>query len=259
MEREQPLLEVSQLQAGYGPLQVIWDVSLRVEQGEFVALIGPNGAGKTTTLRAIMGLVRPLSGTITFEGQTLNGLKANQITRKGISFVTEDLDLFDGMTVHDNLILGGFSLHDRTQVEQTLESVYELFPILAERHRQLAGTLSGGERKMLAIGRGLMLSPSLILVDEPSLGLAPKLVLAVFEALKQLHERGSTILLVEQNVYTTLHMTNRAYVLENGQVVMEGPSSDLLQNEHLQKTYISMGAAEEGGFSAPADGGGPAI
>jgi branched-chain amino acid transport system ATP-binding protein len=253
------LLEVSQLQASYGPLQVIWDVSLRVEQGEFVALIGPNGAGKTTTLRAIMGLVKPLSGTIAFNGQTLNGLKANQITRKGISFVTEDLDLFDGMTVHDNLILGAFSLHDRAQVEGTLESVYDLFPILAERHRQLAGTLSGGERKMLAIGRGLMLSPSLILVDEPSLGLAPKLVLAVFEALKQLHERGSTILLVEQNVYTTLHMTNRAYVLENGQVVMEGPSSDLLRNEHLQRTYISMGAAGEGGFPAPADGGGPAL
>ena len=253
------MLEVSQLQASYGPLQVIWDVSLRVEQGEFVALIGPNGAGKTTTLRAIMGLVKPLSGTIAFNGQTLNGLKANPITRKGISFVTEDLDLFDGMTVHDNLILGAFSLHDRAQVEGTLESVYDLFPILAERHRQLAGTLSGGERKMLAIGRGLMLSPSLILVDEPSLGLAPKLVLAVFEALKQLHERGSTILLVEQNVYTTLHMTNRAYVLENGQVVMEGPSSDLLRNEHLQRTYISMGAAGEGGFPAPADGGGPAL
>ncbi len=253
------MLEVSQLQASYGPLQVIWGVSLHVEQGEFVALIGPNGAGKTTTLRAIMGLVKPLSGTIAFNGQTLNGLKANQITRKGISFVTEDLDLFDGMTVHDNLILGAFSLHDRAQVEGTLESVYDLFPILAERHRQLAGTLSGGERKMLAIGRGLMLSPSLILVDEPSLGLAPKLVLAVFEALKQLHERGSTILLVEQNVYTTLHMTNRAYVLENGQVVMEGPSSDLLRNEHLQRTYISMGAAGEGGFPAPADGGGPAL
>lgn len=248
------MLEVKELQAGYGPLQVVWDVSLQVGQGEFVALIGTNGAGKTTTLRAIAGLIKPLSGTISFMGQSLSGLKANHIARKGISFVTEELNLFEGMSVRDNLLLGAFTQHNRKQVQATLDFVYETFPVLAERQRQLAGTLSGGERKMLGIARGLMLCPALILVDEPSLGLAPKLVLAVFEALKRLHERGATILLVEQNVNTTLHLTDRAYVLENGRVIMSGPSRALLENEYLQRTYIGMGM---GTAAAPAPEGRP--
>ena len=232
------MLQVTDLQAGYGALQVLWDVSLTVSEGEFVALIGPNGAGKTSTLRAIAGLIKPQSGEIRFMEETIGGLRATQIARLGISFVTEDLDLFERMSVRDNLILGAYTRRDKKQVEKTLDYVLDLFPVFAERQNQLAGTLSGGERKMLAIGRGLMSDPRLILVDEPSLGLAPKLVLAVFEALREMHRRGVTILLVEQNVNTTLHIVDRGYVLEQGRIALEGPSAELLENRYLQETYI---------------------
>ena len=248
MPEEVKLLQVSDLQAGYGALQVLWDVSLTISEGEFVALIGPNGAGKTSTLRAISGLIKPKGGAIEFMGQPIGGLRATQIARRGISFVTEELDLFEGMTVQDNLILGAYTRRDRKAIRESLDYVFDLFPVLAERRRQLAGTLSGGERRMLAIGRGLMLEPHLILVDEPSLGLAPKLVMAVFDALCELHERCVTILLVEQNVHTTLQIADRAYVLEHGKVVLEGASATLLENAYLQEAYIGAnGGRKEGG------------
>jgi len=232
------LLEVSGLQASYDQLQVLWDVSLSVSEGEFVALIGSNGAGKTTTLRAISGVVKPQAGQVSFLGKPINNLAPHVVCQRGISFITEELNLFEGMTVHDNLLLGAYSCNDAKKVKTLLVQVFELFPIMQERQNQLAGTLSGGERRMLAIARGLMSEPRLLMVDEPSLGLAPMVVLSVFNALKALHERGVTLLLVEQNVNNTLQIADKAYVLEQGSIVLQGPSAELLQNEYLRETYL---------------------
>ena len=232
------MLEVSGLQASYAQLQVLWDVSLSVSEGEFVALIGSNGAGKTTTLRAISGVVKPQAGQVSFLGKPINNLAPHVVCQRGISFITEELNLFEGMTVHDNLLLGAYSCNDAKKVKTLLAQVFELFPIMQERQNQLAGTLSGGERRMLAIARGLMSEPRLLMVDEPSLGLAPMVVLSVFNALKALHERGVTLLLVEQNVNNTLQIADKAYVLEQGSIVLQGPSAELLQNEYLRETYL---------------------
>jgi branched-chain amino acid transport system ATP-binding protein len=232
------LLEVKNLQAGYGCLQVLWDVSLTVAEGEFVALIGANGAGKTTTLRAMAGLIQPLAGEVQFLGKPLKGLAPHLISRRGLSFVTEELNLFEAMTVRENLLLGAYFRQDGKKIKATLDYVYQLFPVLEKRHSQLAGTLSGGERRMLALGRGLMSDPRLLLVDEPSLGLAPLMVSTVFEALRTLHQQGVTLLLVEQNVNTTLHLADKAYVLERGNVVLQGPSAELLENPYLKDTYL---------------------
>jgi branched-chain amino acid transport system ATP-binding protein len=234
------VLELTNLESGYELLQVLWGVTLRVEDGEFVALLGPNGAGKTTTLRTIAGLVQPIRGTVAFRGKSINGVPAHQVSRMGLGYVSENLNLFPAMSVYENLLTGAYAVRDKAQQIATMELVFELFPRLHERRNQLAGTLSGGERKMLAIGRGLMPSPSLLLVDEPSLGLAPIPTLAAFEALKRLRERGVTILLVEQNVNTTLRLVDRAYVLEQGQVVLEGTGEQLLGNPHVQEAYLGI-------------------
>jgi branched-chain amino acid transport system ATP-binding protein len=235
------LLKVSELDAGYGFLQVLWKVSLEVNDGEFVALVGPNGAGKSTTLRTIAGLVEPISGEITINGDPIGGMPANLVLKeKGISFISESLNLFADMSVEENLLLGAYTIRDKSEQKESLKFVYELFHRLAERKTQLAGTLSGGERKMLAIARGIMSSPDLLLVDEPSLGLAPNLTQDVFQALLKLRDQGVTILLVEQNVNTTLHITDRAYVIEKGQIIMEGPSKELLNNEHVQAAYLGI-------------------
>jgi len=209
-------------------------------RGEFIALVGPNGAGKTTTLRAVAGLVAPTRGEVLFRGRSVRGLPAHQVSRLGISFVSETLNLFPAMSVHENLLLGAYTVRDAARQQASLDFVFELFPRLHERRDQLAGTLSGGERKMLAIARGIMSSPALLLVDEPSLGLAPMLTLAVFEALQTLRQRGMTILLVEQNVNTTLHLVDRAYVLEQGRVVLQGKGADLLNDPHVQKAYLGI-------------------
>ncbi|MEW6082395.1 MAG: ABC transporter ATP-binding protein [Bacillota bacterium] len=234
------MLKVQNLGSGYGQVQVLWDVSMEVEEGEFVALVGPNGAGKTTSLRSIAGLLRPMSGSIKFLGKEIGGLPTHEVARMGMSFIPEDMNLFTGMSVRENLLLGAFVVNDRKKSAESLEAILEMFPRLAERRNQMAGTLSGGERKMLAIARGLMASPKILLVDEPSLGLAPKLVVTVFEALQRLSKEGATIFLVEQNVNTTLHITNRAYVLEQGRVTLEGSSRDLLVNDHVQKAYLGL-------------------
>jgi len=235
------LLKVTDVDAGYGFLQVLWKVSLEVQQGEFVALVGPNGAGKTTTLRAIAGLIAPMAGEITINGDAIGGMPANKVIEtKGISYISENLNLFTQMSIEENLLLGAYTIRDKIRQKETLSFIYELFPRLAERKRQLSGTLSGGERKMLAIARGIMSNPELLLVDEPSLGLAPNLTQDVFKALLKLREGGMTILLVEQNVNTTLHITDRAYVLEKGQIIMEGPSKDLLNNTHVQAAYLGL-------------------
>ena len=232
------MLAVRNLQAGYGRLQVLWDVSLEVSQGEFVALIGSNGAGKTTILRAIAGVIQPFSGEVNFQGKILNKMPGYKICQTGLGYITEELNLFEAMSVQDNLLLGAYPQRARKQTNRSLEKVFELFPILGKRRKQLAGTLSGGERRMLALGRGLMSDPNLLMVDEPSLGLAPRLVLSVFEALKALHAQGVTILLVEQNVNHTLNIADKAYVVEHGHIVLQGESSDLLQNDHLRRTYL---------------------
>ncbi|MFZ5819957.1 MAG: ABC transporter ATP-binding protein [Chloroflexota bacterium] len=232
------MLEVNHLQAGYGNLNVLWEVSLNVRQGEFVALIGSNGAGKTTTLRAIAGLIRPSAGEVCFMGKPIVGMPPHTISQQGLSYITEELNLFEGMTVRDNLLLGAYARKNGRRMRASLEQVFDLFPVLKERSSQLAGTLSGGERRMLAIGRGLMSEPGLLMVDEPSLGLAPKMVMNVFQALRALHERGVTLLLVEQNVYNTLQIADKAYVLEQGAVALQGSSQELLENTYLKETYL---------------------
>ncbi len=234
------MLHLTNVESGYDLLQVLWGVDLHVEEGEFVAILGPNGAGKTTTLRTIAGFVPPIRGSITFRGKELGGTTPHQVSRIGIGYVSESLNLFPSMSIYENLLVGAYTVHDKAKVKASMDTVFELFPRLLERKDQLAGTLSGGERKMLAIGRGLMPSPALLLVDEPSLGLAPIPTLATFDALRTLRERGVTILLVEQNVNTTLRLVDRAYVLEQGRVVLEGSGSELLGNTHIQEAYLGI-------------------
>ena len=234
------MLELRDLDSGYDFLQVLWDVSLTVNDGEFVALIGPNGAGKSTTLRTIAGLLKPKGGEILFKGESIKNLSPHLISRMGISYISEALNLFTDMSVEDNLLLGAYAIQDKDIQIKTLAYVFELFPQLAARKKQLAGTMSGGERKMLAIARGIMSNPTLMLVDEPSLGLQPNLVYDVFDALLKLRDQGVTILLVEQNVNATLNITDRAYILEQGRIVMEGPSHDMKQNQHVRNAYLGI-------------------
>lgn len=241
------LLEVKDLDAGYGFLQILRKVSLVVDVGEYVCLVGPNGAGKSTTLKAIAGLLKPMGGRVFLKGEPIDGLPGNKVARKGIAFVTEERNLFVNMTVQENLYMGAYTIRDKKIHKDSLEFVFELFPRLAERRRQVAGTLSGGEAKMLAIGRGMMSSPTLLLVDEPSLGLAPLLTERVFESLDQLKKTGVTILLVEQNVTRTLAVTDRGYVLENGKIELSGKSSDLVCNAHVRKVFLGVYSDHPGG------------
>jgi branched-chain amino acid transport system ATP-binding protein len=234
------MLELKNVNTSYDFLQILWDVSLNVDDAEFVALIGPNGAGKTTTLRTIAGLLVPKSGEVLFKGQSIGHMKAHEVSRLGISYISEGLNLFTDMSVRENLLLGAYTIRDKQKQLETLEFVYSLFPRLKEREKQLAGTMSGGERKMLAIARGMMSNPELLLVDEPSLGLAPHLTHDVFRALLELRKRGVTILLVEQNVNATLEITDRAYILEHGRIAMEGPSEEMKANEHVRSAYLGI-------------------
>jgi branched-chain amino acid transport system ATP-binding protein len=234
------VLELRAVNTSYDFLQILWDVSLEVDDGEFVALVGPNGAGKTTTLRTIAGLLTPKSGDVLFKDQSIGAMPAHEVSRMGISYISEELNLFTDMSVRENLLLGAYAVNDRKQELETLEFVYSLFPRLKEREKQLAGTMSGGERKMLAIARGMMSNPELLLVDEPSLGLAPHLTHDVFRALLELRNRGVTILLVEQNVNATLEITDRAYILEHGRIAMEGPSKEMKANEHVRNAYLGI-------------------
>lgn len=234
------MLELKNLDAGYDFLQVLWGVSLYVDEGEFVALVGPNGAGKSTTLRAVSGLLKPKGGEILFRDENISHLAPHLVSRLGISYVSEDLNLFRDMSVRENLLLGAYAVPDKNTQLETLDFIFSLFPRLEERESQLAGTMSGGERKMLAIARGMMSNPQLMLVDEPSLGLQPSLVYDVFSALLKLREQGVTILLVEQNVNATLNFTDRAYILEQGRIVMEGPSKEVKKDEHVRNAYLGI-------------------
>ena len=233
------LLRLDGVEAGYGDLTAISGVSLEVRDGEAVALIGSNGAGKTTTLRTISGLLPLRAGRIEFEGARLDGLRSAEIVARGIAHVPEGRQLFPTLTVRDNLELGSRG-GDRRRRDETLESVFTLFPRLRERQRQLAGTLSGGEQQMCAIGRGLMARPRLLLLDEPSLGLAPVAVKLIFETLRRVNDAGTTLLLVEQNVPRALQLSHRGYVLENGRIALAGTRADLLANPHVKQAYLGL-------------------
>jgi branched-chain amino acid transport system ATP-binding protein len=234
------MLEISNLNVFYGNSQALRDVSLKVNEKEIVALVGTNGAGKTTLLNTISGLLRPASGSVEFLGQKIERLAAHKIMQLGICQIPEGRKLFSDMTVGENLEMGAYSSEAWKRREETLKQVYQIFPVLKERRGQSASKLSGGERQMVAIGRGLMSNPRLCMFDEPSYGLAPKLFSEVIEVIKHLREQGITIFLVEQNVRQTLKTADRAYVLENGQIVLEGRGEDLLQNEQVKTAYLGM-------------------
>ncbi len=219
-------------------MQVLWDVSLAVDKGEYVCLVGPNGAGKSTILKTTSGLIKPKGGEILFKGESIGGLPGNKVSRRGISYISEELNLFTRMTVQENLEMGAYTVNDKKVRNDSLNFIFELFPQLKERRVQLAGTMSGGERKMLAIGRGMMSSPDFLLVDEPSLGLAPQLTRGVFKALDALKKRGMTILLVEQNVTKTLQVTDRGYVIDNGKIILEGSSRNLSRDDYVRRVFL---------------------
>jgi branched-chain amino acid transport system ATP-binding protein len=235
------MLELHKVNTAYGKLQILWDVSFKVESGEFVTLIGPNGAGKTTTLKTISGILRPISGAINFLGEPISRLPPHKIIERGLAHVPEGKRIFPNMTVYENLLMGAYSKEARRRISDSLDYVFKIFPILNERRNQLAGTLSGGERQMLAIGMGLMSRPKLLMLDEPSQGLAPLISLKLFEALKELNEEGGlTILLVEQNVHYALDYSDRGYVIEQGRIALSGTSEELKENEHVKKAYLGI-------------------
>ena len=232
------MLDIKNLSVSYGAIDAVKDISLHVDEGEIVSLIGANGAGKTTTLHTITGLVPAKSGSIMFNGQDLLKTKANRIVTLGMAHVPEGRHVFTRMSVQENLEMGAYSLKDTSHVSEDLDKVYTYFPRLKERRRQLAGTLSGGEQQMVAMGRAMMSRPNTILMDEPSMGLSPKLVKEIFRIIEKLHDEGITVLLVEQNAKMALSIADRAYVLETGRITMEGKASDLLHDEKVRKAYL---------------------
>ena len=234
------MLELKDVNAGYGTFQALFDISLEVNAGEAVAVIGPNGAGKTTLMRVISGMTAPFSGDLKMERLSLTTIPPHQIVELGIAHVPENRRLFPGMTVEDNLKLGAFAKKARGDSKKSLDFVYELFPRMKERRSQLAGTMSGGEQQMCAIGRAIMSGPKLLLMDEPSAGLAPVVVQQVFGLVRRIREEGYTVLIVEQNVQQVLRVVDRAYLLEAGQLIDSGKSSDLLESETVRKAYMGL-------------------
>ena len=234
------MLELNRINTFYGKIQALRDVSLKVEDGEIVTLIGANGAGKSTTLMSICGVIHPRSGEILFDGKPIQQLPAPEIVKRGISQVPEGRLIFPELTVRENLDLGAFLRTDKKGIADDMEYVFQLFPILRERVSQTGGTLSGGEQQMLALGRALMARPRLLLLDEPSLGLAPIIIQQIFKIIQKVNEDGTTVFLVEQNANQALHIANRGYVMENGVVVMEGKAQELLSCEKVRKAYLGM-------------------
>lgn len=232
------MLSIRDLYAGYGKSEVLQGVGFEVQQGKVVTLIGANGAGKTTTLRTVCGQVRPTRGTIVFDGEDIGGLKPHEIVERGITMVPEGRQLFPFLTVKDNLLMGAYKRSARAEVNQRLEHVLEIFPRVSERLTQFAGSLSGGEQQMVAIARGMMAGPRLLMFDEPSLGLSPLLVEQMFDVVRTVAREGITVLLVEQNVYHTLKLADYGYVLENGAIALSGTGAELLDNPHVRKAYL---------------------
>lgn len=234
----EPMLKIDDINVYYGAIHALKGISLEVAQGEIVTLIGANGAGKSTTLRTISGLLKPRTGSITFEGQTISGRKAHEIVRLGISQVPEGRRIFTEMTVMENLDLGAFIRKDKDGIQQDIKHVFELFPRLEERQNQVAGTLSGGEQQMLAMGRALMSRPKLLLLDEPSMGLAPLLIKEIFAIIENINQSGTTVLLVEQNANMALSIASRAYVLETGRITLKGDAKKLAASDEVKKAYL---------------------
>jgi branched-chain amino acid transport system ATP-binding protein len=234
------MLAVDKVTAGYGAFTALWDVSLRVAAGEAVAVVGPNGAGKTTLMRVISGMIAPRAGAITFEGRAVAGRPAYDIVGHGIAHVPEGRRIFPALTVAENLKMGAFLPAARKHYAESLARVFALFPVLAERQAQRAGSLSGGEQQMLAVGRALMSRPTLILLDEPSMGLAPVMVLRLFDLIRRVREEGYTILVVEQNVRQVLKLVDRAYLLEVGRIKMEGRADELAEQDFVRKAYVGL-------------------
>ena len=232
------MLKVRNLSVHYGKIRAVRDIDMDIEQGEIVSLIGANGAGKSTTLRALSGLTKPAGGTIEFEGKQIAGWSAKAIVQAGLSHCPEGRQIFPRMTVMENLELGAYIRKDKHNLQSEYDRIFEYFPVLAERRSQLGGTLSGGEQQMLAIGRALMSKPKLLLLDEPSLGLAPLLVERIFEIIQSINREGMTVLLIEQNAWHALNIAHRGYVLETGCVSVSGAAADLLHNDHVRKAYL---------------------
>jgi len=234
------MLEVENVSAGYGLVQILWDVSFKIKEKEIVSIIGPNGAGKTTLVKTIIGLLPPKNGTIRFKGESIEKLPPYEIVKKGLSMIPEGREIFPRMTVDENLRLGAYIVPDKSKVKDSKEKVYQIFPVLKKKEKLLAQNLSGGEQQMLVIGRSLMSNPQLLILDEPSLGLAPIIVEKVLDTLSKINEDGMTILLVEQNIRDSLTIANRGYVLEEGKIIIEGEGRELLANSHIKEVYLGI-------------------
>ena len=232
------IIEVKNLRAGYGYVEVVHDVSFAVGEGEILAILGSNGAGKTTTLRALTGEIRPMGGEVLYQGSSIAGVKSYKLAQMGMSMVPEGRHLFGDLSVQDNLLMGAYLIRDSHKLQENLEMVYKLFPRVKERAKQTARTLSGGEQQMVAIARGMMMNPKVLILDEPSLGLMPKLVAEIFEFVKEIARMGITILIVEQNASETLKFCDYAYVIQNGETVINGTGADLLNDENVKKAYL---------------------
>lgn len=232
------MLEVSNLKVNYGMIQAIKGISFKVEEGEIIALIGANGAGKTTTLHTVSGLLKAREGSILFNGKELTKTQPHKIVEMGMAHVPEGRRIFQQLTVYENLILGAYTRSDKKEIAENLEMIYKRFPRLEERKKQIAGTLSGGEQQMLAMGRALMSNPKIVLLDEPSMGLSPLLVSEIFDIIQSINKSGTTVLLVEQNAKKALSIANRAYVLETGKIVLEGDAKELMNNDQIKKAYL---------------------
>jgi branched-chain amino acid transport system ATP-binding protein len=234
------MLKVNKIRVHYGRIPVLHEVSFEVEEGELVAIVGANGAGKTTALKTVVGVLRLVSGNIEFEGMDITRKNSPEVVRLGITYVPEGRHVFGPLTVKENLLLGAFTTSAKGEIEERMDYVYHLFPLLKERYKQKGETLSGGEQQMLAIGRGLMARPKLLMLDEPSLGLMPKLVTEVFKAISLLKEEGYTILLVEQNVQEALEIADRAYVIQTGRIILEGSGRELLNSDLVKKAFLGL-------------------
>jgi len=234
------LLEIENLSAAYDMVQILYDVNFKVEEKEILSIIGPNGAGKTTLVKTIMGLIHPKNGSIKFNGENIEKLPTYEIVKKGMTMIPEGREIFPRMTIQENLLLGAYTIKDRTKANATKEQVYSIFPVLKKKEKALAQTLSGGEQQMLVICRSLMSNPKLLILDEPSLGLAPMIVEKVLDTIRTINDEGVTVLLVEQNIHDSLGVADRGYVLEDGRIVLEGKSRELLSNSHIKEVYLGL-------------------
>jgi branched-chain amino acid transport system ATP-binding protein len=234
------MLEVENVSAAYGLIQILWDVSFKIREKEIVSIIGPNGAGKTTLVKTIMGLLPAKNGTIRFKGENIEKLPTYEIVKKGVTLIPEGREIFPKMTVEENMLLGAYTIKDKNAVKESKERNYQIFPVLKKKEKALAQTLSGGEQQMLVICRSLMSNPELLILDEPSLGLAPIIVGKVLDTLRKINEEGVTVLLVEQNIRDSLNIADRGYVLEEGKIIIEGKGRELLSNDHIKEVYLGI-------------------